>query len=84
MRTEKLPSEIFICPYNDVFVYTKDPNDIQSRSNFTDFRANLAYSFADPYPDTAAVQAGHKWTSHLERRVRRRLRQEPRRRSSDR
>src|SRR4029078_4963562 len=34
--------------------------DPQFRSNFTDYKVNLSYSFADPYPDAAlAERASH-------------------------
>jgi len=65
LRSQKLPYAIFICPYNDVFVYEIDRGDSQSRSNFTDYRKNFGYSIANPYPDDAAVRAGYKWTATM-------------------
>jgi prepilin-type N-terminal cleavage/methylation domain-containing protein/prepilin-type processing-associated H-X9-DG protein len=58
-RTQRMPPELFICAYNDVNVFEPDPeqNPI-ARSNFTDYRKNLGYSFINPYPDPAAEQAG--------------------------
>ena len=59
MQTEKLPPEMFICPYNDETSYSTDFAASPARSNFTDYTKNLAYSFANPYPSTAAVDAGY-------------------------
>ena len=39
--------------------------DPTGRSNFSDFRKNLAYSYANPYPDAAAVAAGYALTNHI-------------------
>jgi prepilin-type N-terminal cleavage/methylation domain-containing protein/prepilin-type processing-associated H-X9-DG protein len=65
-RTQRLPYKIFICPYNDVFVYEADRGgDALSRSNFTDAKKNLGYSLANPYPDDAAVRAGYQFTTKL-------------------
>lgn len=66
MRAEHLPAKIFADPYNDVNVYVADTTDPQKRSNWTDYRKNLAYSYADPYPEpsfptyelTTKVRAG--------------------------
>jgi prepilin-type N-terminal cleavage/methylation domain-containing protein/prepilin-type processing-associated H-X9-DG protein len=59
-RTQRLPPELFICAYNDVNVFEPDPEQSPlARSNFTDYRKNLGYSFANPYPDAAAEQAGY-------------------------
>jgi prepilin-type N-terminal cleavage/methylation domain-containing protein/prepilin-type processing-associated H-X9-DG protein len=65
MRSEKMPPAVFICPYYDVIEYQADSADIDNRSNFTNEKINLGYSFADPYPDTPAVNAGYKWTASL-------------------
>ncbi len=45
-----LPAEVFICPYNDDTEFAIDTKATRDRSNFTDYRRNLAYSFANPYP----------------------------------
>lgn len=65
MRSEKMPPATFICPYDDVFDYQTEPGDIDDRSNFTNEKVNLGYSFADPYPDTPAVNAGYKWNASV-------------------
>jgi prepilin-type N-terminal cleavage/methylation domain-containing protein/prepilin-type processing-associated H-X9-DG protein len=64
LRTEHLPPEIFICPYNDATTYAVDSANPQKQCNFTDWKKNLAYSFADPYPDAAAVNVGYRLTNH--------------------
>src|SRR3954469_21331027 len=44
LRRQKIPAVVFICPYNDETSFSADPtSDPQSRANFTDYRANLAY-----------------------------------------
>ncbi len=65
MRAERLPAALFVCPYNDATSFTPDPVDPAGRSNFTDQRRNLAYSFADPYPSAAAAASGYALTSRL-------------------
>ena len=65
MRVEKLPPALFVCPYNDVTSFAPDSADLAGRSNFTDQRVNLAYSVADPYPNSAAVAAGYVLSNRL-------------------
>jgi prepilin-type N-terminal cleavage/methylation domain-containing protein len=65
MRYEKLPPVLFICPYNDETEYVADSANFTGRSNFTDFKKNLAYSFANPYPNAAAATAGYRLSNKL-------------------
>lgn len=65
MKSEKLPPATFICPYNDDTSYVADSAALGNRSNFTDFKKNLAYSFANPYPSTAATKAGYRLSNKL-------------------
>ena len=66
LRTGQVPAIIFTCPYTDVNVFVPDPAlNPSSRSNFTDFRKNLGYSFANPYPTTDLARRGYQLTSHL-------------------
>ncbi|HEY2587959.1 MAG TPA: type II secretion system protein [Tepidisphaeraceae bacterium] len=58
---EHLPPEVFICPYDDENDFVPDRQAGRGRSNFTDYRKNLGYSFANPYPSAAAVQAGYQF-----------------------
>lgn len=54
-KGQKLPAELFVCPYNDA-AFAADPvADPARRSNFTDARANLGYSFLNVYPADADV-----------------------------
>jgi hypothetical protein len=65
LRAEHLSTELFICPYNDATSYSVDQANPQTHCNFTDWTKNLSYSFADPYPDSAAVNAGYRLTNHI-------------------
>jgi prepilin-type N-terminal cleavage/methylation domain-containing protein/prepilin-type processing-associated H-X9-DG protein len=62
MRAQKLPPVLMLCPYNDVNVFEPDKANPMTRGNFTDYRKNLGYSFANPYPDAAALAGGYKLT----------------------
>jgi prepilin-type N-terminal cleavage/methylation domain-containing protein/prepilin-type processing-associated H-X9-DG protein len=66
IRTQQMPAVLFNCPYNDVIQYVPDPQmNLIVRSNFSDFRKNLGYSFANPYPTTTLARTGYQLTSHL-------------------
>ena len=65
LRTERLPPVLFVCPYNDATSFAADSADPTGRSNFTDQKKNLAYSFADPYPSAAAAASGYGLTARL-------------------
>lgn len=64
-RVERLPTKLFVCPYNDVNEFTEDKAAPLSQSNFTDYRKNLGYSYANPYPDPAVATGGYKLTNRL-------------------
>jgi prepilin-type N-terminal cleavage/methylation domain-containing protein/prepilin-type processing-associated H-X9-DG protein len=66
IRTQGLAPKILTCPYNDVNTFEPDraPN-LATRSNFTDYRKNLGYSYANPYPNAAAVVAGYRLTARM-------------------
>jgi prepilin-type N-terminal cleavage/methylation domain-containing protein/prepilin-type processing-associated H-X9-DG protein len=64
-KTQELPASVFVCAYGDVNEFTPDQTDPATTSNFADYRKNLGYSFADPYPSDAAVQNGFKWTPKI-------------------
>jgi prepilin-type processing-associated H-X9-DG protein len=65
-RSQGTPAEVFICPYNDVTSYEAESvADPQNHSNFADFRKNLSFSFANPYPDDAAAKVGYALTRHV-------------------
>lgn len=66
IRTQDALPQIFMCPYNDVNVFEADKaTDIRNRSNFTNYRKNLGYSYANPYPDAAAVATGYALTNRI-------------------
>jgi prepilin-type N-terminal cleavage/methylation domain-containing protein len=65
LKTEKLPPLMFICPYNDDTSYTPDSPVLTHRSNFTAFKKNLAYSFANPYPSAAVASMGYRLSNKL-------------------
>ncbi|HWE97977.1 MAG TPA: type II secretion system protein [Tepidisphaeraceae bacterium] len=66
VRTQKIPMETFACPYNDVTTWEPDvAADPTGRSNFTNFRKNLAYSYANPYPDKSAADGGFGLKSNM-------------------
>jgi prepilin-type N-terminal cleavage/methylation domain-containing protein/prepilin-type processing-associated H-X9-DG protein len=66
IRTQQMPTEVFACPYIDVVVFVADPaSNLLARSNFSDFKHNLGYSFANPYPSTALARTGYQLTSHM-------------------
>jgi len=65
MKAQKLPPEVFICPYNDDTEYSPDSANFTGRSNFTAYKKNLAYSFANPYPSAAAATAGYRLCNKL-------------------
>jgi prepilin-type N-terminal cleavage/methylation domain-containing protein len=66
VRDQRMPVEMFVCPLNDVNAWERDPSpDAGNRSNFTDYKKNLGYSFANPYPGKAAEAAGYTFTNRL-------------------
>lgn len=67
LRTQDITSEVFTCPSSDAEKDTygavdKAPID---RSNFTDVKKNLSYSYQNPYASDSAVKAG--W--HLDNKL---------------
>ena len=65
VRAQRLPTSIIADPYTDEIMYTPDLADPSQRSNFTNWHVNMAYSFADPYPSSAAVNAGYILSNRL-------------------
>ncbi|HSI34836.1 MAG: prepilin-type N-terminal cleavage/methylation domain-containing protein [Phycisphaerae bacterium] len=65
LRVQELTPELFVCPSGD---QEKDnfgggKNTALTRSNFTNWRQNLSYGLANPYPDSAGVSGGYKWNN---------------------
>jgi prepilin-type N-terminal cleavage/methylation domain-containing protein/prepilin-type processing-associated H-X9-DG protein len=81
IRTQDITSEVFTCPSSNAEkdLYTADNdadvNTAQDQSNFSKVpgpedaglagSVNLAYSYANPYPDATSQAAGYKLTSSL-------------------
>jgi len=65
VRTQKLPTSILICPYDDVNEFQADKAVPINQNNFTNYRKNLGYSYANPYPDAAAFAAGFRLTNKV-------------------
>ena len=65
LRAQHIPPNLLYCPYNDVNEFESEPADPNTRANFTNYRKNLGYSFANPYPDAAAATSGYKWLGRL-------------------
>jgi prepilin-type N-terminal cleavage/methylation domain-containing protein/prepilin-type processing-associated H-X9-DG protein len=66
VRSEALPAKILACPYTDVTTFEGDKaTNVGYRSNFTDYRKNLGYSYANPYPSQAAVDAGYRLNNRV-------------------
>jgi prepilin-type N-terminal cleavage/methylation domain-containing protein len=67
IRTQDITSEVFVCPSSngekDTYGTAAGAN-AQNKGSFTK-RENLSYSFANPYPDTNAVNGGYRWNSTL-------------------
>jgi len=62
IRTQKISTKIFTCPFTDLSIHTPDNQaDVMSRSNFTDYRRNLGYSIANPYGNSSATSNGYLW-----------------------
>jgi prepilin-type N-terminal cleavage/methylation domain-containing protein/prepilin-type processing-associated H-X9-DG protein len=68
IRTQDITSEVFVCPSSnadkDVFG-TAAGAIAANKTSFTNWRKNISYSLANPYPSEAAVKAGYRWDSTL-------------------
>jgi len=62
LRTQDITSEVFACPSSDTEkdLYGGGTNAPINRSNFTDYKKNLSYSYQNPYPNSKAIGAGFK------------------------
>src|SRR5260370_15136495 len=50
MRTQQIPPKIFTEPYSDELENEPEPaKALSSRSDFTDYKKNIGYRFANPY-----------------------------------
>jgi len=63
IRTQDITPEVFVCPTSNAEKDTYGSAagiSAQSKTSFTDWRKNLSYSYANPYPSEAAVKEGYK------------------------
>ena len=61
-RTQGATANLFVCPSSQETPDNFGNTAPKKRANFTS-SANLSYSFQCPYPDTAGVAAGYRWTN---------------------
>jgi len=67
LRTQDITAEVFTCPSTNTERddYGGGTNAPINRSNFTDFKKNLSYSFQNPYADQSAIEKGWKFNNTL-------------------
>ena len=65
LRTQDITSDVFNCPMSDGEPDRFDGKAAKDRSNFTDYRKNLTYSYQMPYPGSKAIAAGFKLNNSL-------------------
>jgi prepilin-type N-terminal cleavage/methylation domain-containing protein/prepilin-type processing-associated H-X9-DG protein len=67
IRIQNVTPDVFLCPSADGVRdnFGGGSNSAQSRSNFSKLPDNLRYSYANPYPDAAAEQAGYRLTNSM-------------------
>jgi len=65
LRTQDISAQVFICPSSvaEADTFGGGTNVALNRSNFSNVTKNLSYALANPYPDTAGVAGGYKWTN---------------------
>src|SRR5207248_51335 len=66
LRTQDITSKVFVCPSSaaQTWNYGGGENSALNRSNFPS-RRYLSYSYANPYPSQAAIDAGYKLNNAL-------------------
>jgi prepilin-type processing-associated H-X9-DG protein len=65
LRTQDITSEVFACPSSNSEKDIYENLTPAQRSNFTDYKKNLSYSYQNPYADDAAIGKGFMLTSTL-------------------
>jgi prepilin-type N-terminal cleavage/methylation domain-containing protein/prepilin-type processing-associated H-X9-DG protein len=63
IRTQDITAEVFVCPSSNAEKDSYGTGVLanpQNKSGFTDWKKNLSYSFANPYPSVAAVDNGYR------------------------
>jgi prepilin-type N-terminal cleavage/methylation domain-containing protein/prepilin-type processing-associated H-X9-DG protein len=68
LRTEDITSSVFVCPSSNATqdLYAGGTSTAQNRCNWTVVQQNLSYSYADPFPSTAAVGSGFKMSNSMD------------------
>jgi prepilin-type processing-associated H-X9-DG protein len=72
LQTEDITSAVFVCPSSNATADTYNsgavtaPQSAQNHANWSSVQQNLSYSYADPYPSSAAVGTGYKLTSSMD------------------
>ena len=58
LRTQDITSEVFTCPsrMTEKDTYGGGTNSALDRSNFSDLKKNLSYSYQNPYPNDGAIR----------------------------
>jgi len=67
LRTQDITSEVFTCPSSNAEKdqYGGGTNAPTSRSNFTEWKKNLSYSYENPFAGTDAIGRGWKFNNTL-------------------
>ncbi len=60
IRATRADPAVVICPYNDVRAYVPQQGDVLAHANFSDWKLNLGYSYANAYPSGLAAAAGYR------------------------
>jgi prepilin-type N-terminal cleavage/methylation domain-containing protein/prepilin-type processing-associated H-X9-DG protein len=68
IRTQDITPEVFVCPssnaekdsYGGATGVPGSGATAQNKTSFSDWKKNLSYSYANPYPNTNAVNNGYK------------------------
>jgi prepilin-type N-terminal cleavage/methylation domain-containing protein/prepilin-type processing-associated H-X9-DG protein len=62
LRTQDITPEVFVCPSSngEKDDFGGGTNCALNRSNFSDVKKNLSYSYQNPYPNDGAVERGWK------------------------
>jgi len=65
LRTQDIAPLTFICPAAEEVPDDYGGKTAKQRSNFTDFKKNLSYSYRNPYPSTESVRNGYYLPNEL-------------------
>lgn len=67
VRTQDITPVVFVCPSTDLVPLNLGRRAGDAAQKIGNFKSGetLAYSMANPYPSTKAIQSGYKWNSTL-------------------